>query len=213
MNRLDQLQTLDPEVLQNFLETKISHAISKELQDYIIKINAVPSIIHYNGASVSKATKLLMQQFRGLTYSEARSIYYDALNFFYIDDNVSSDAWDNYYAEKIEDLARYSIGVNRPDVALKAFLEAHRLKVRNSDRIKPGDWKPPVFIINNKIKPEDLGYEKQSIYEINRKAESGFYAKLISSLPTSEKQKASLRQDAGVEDVDYEEPSEEPDGE
>jgi len=213
MNRLDQLQCLEPSVLQNFLETKVSRAISKELQEYIIRINAVPAIIHYNGASVTKATKLLMQQFKGLTYSEARSIYYDALNFFYIDDNVSSDAWDNYYAEKIEDLARYSIGVNRPDVALKAYLEAHRLKVRNTDRIKPGDWKPPIFIINNKVKPEDLGYEKQSIYEINRKAESGYYSKLINSLPITEKERIRLRQEAEIQDIDYEEPAEGPDGE
>lgn len=205
MTRLEELQLLDHKVLQEFLSTGQSVGIPDKLQDYIRKINAIPAIVHYNGAALSKCITALRRQFPDLTYSQARGIYEDAMNFFYMDNTVTSDAWDNYYADQFDKLARLSLGMNKPETALRAFSKAHELRTRSTDRIKPGEWAPPTFIISDRIKPEQLGYAKQNLYDIARKAESGFYKNLIEGLPITEKEKERLLAEAEVEDAVYEE--------
>ena len=81
MTRLEELQLLDHKVLQEFLSTGQSVGIPDKLQDYIRKINAIPAIVHYNGAALSKCITALRRQFPDLTYSQARGIYEDAMNF------------------------------------------------------------------------------------------------------------------------------------
>ena len=205
MNKLDQLKSIDPAILQDFLEKRNPNGIREELREYILQINAVPAIIHYKGASLTRVAQSLRRQFPNLTYAQARGIYEDAMNFFYFDDSVTSDAWDNYYAEQYDNLARLSIAMNKPDVAIKAFEKAHDLKVRATDRIKTADWAPPIFVISSKIKPEDLGYAHKSLYDIARKAEDGFYKKLIDNLPVSDAEKQRLTKEADIKDTDYEE--------
>ncbi|MBP3343045.1 MAG: hypothetical protein J6L20_01685 [Bacteroidales bacterium] len=204
MTRLEELQLLDHKVVQEFLHTGQSAAIPDNLQDYIRKINAVPSIVHYNGAAVSRCIKALRTEFPDLSYSQARGIYEDAMNFFYMDNTVTSDAWDNYYADQFDKLARLSLAMNKPEAAQRAFAKAHELRTRSTDRIKPGDWAPPTFIISDKIRPEQLGYSKQNLYDIARKAESGFYKNLIEGLPIPDKEKERLFAEAEVEDAAFE---------
>ena len=94
--------------------------------------------------------------------------------------------------------------MNKPDAALRAFTKAHELRTRSTDRIKPGEWAPPTFIISDRIKPEQLGYAKQNLYDIARKAESGFYKNLIEGLPITEKEKERLLAEAEVENAVFE---------
>lgn len=205
MTRLEEMQLLDHKILQEFLHTGESTSISEILQDYIRKINAVPAIVHYNGSAISRCIKALRRQFPDLTYSQARGIYEDAMNFFYMDNTVTSDAWDNYYADQFDKLARLALGMDKPEAAIRAFSKAHELRTRSTDRIKPGDWAPPTFIISDRIKPEQLGYTKQNLYDIARKAESGYYKKLIDGLPITDKEKERLFEEAEVEDAAFEE--------
>ncbi|MBR2478341.1 MAG: hypothetical protein IKB48_05760 [Bacteroidales bacterium] len=205
MTRLEEVQLLDHKLLQEFLQSGQSSSIPETLQDYIRKINAVPAIVHYNGSAISRCIKALCRQFPDLTYSQARGIYEDAMNFFYMDNMITSDAWDNYYADQFDKLARLSLGMDKPEAAIRAFSKAHELRTRSTDRIKPGDWAPPTFIISDRIKPEQLGYAKQNLYDIARKAESGYYKKLIDGLPITDKEKERLFEEAEVEDAAFEE--------
>ena len=205
MTRLEQLQQLSTEILQEFLRKGTSVGISEDLQKYILQINAVPSIIHHNGSSVTRCIAALRRQFPEMTYSQARGIYEDAMNFFYLDTSVTSDAWDNYYADQFDNLARLAIAMDKPGDAIRAFSKAHKLRTRATDRIKPGDWNPPTFIISDKIRPEQLGFAKQNLYDIARKAESGYYKNLIEGLPISDKEKIRLKVEAEVEDAAFEE--------
>ena len=204
MTRLEEVQLLDHRLLQDFLQTGKSECIPGDLQDYIRKINAVPSIVHHNGAALGRCIAALRKQFPTLSYAQARGIYEDAMNFFYMDNTVTSDAWDNYYADEFDKLARLSLAMDKPEAAQRAFAKAHELRTRSTDRIKPGDWNPPTFIISDRIKPEQLGYAKQNLYDIARKAESGYYKKLIDGLPITEKEKERLFAEAEVEDAAFE---------
>ncbi len=204
MTRLEELQLLDHKLVQDFLQSGQSTSIPETLKDYILKINAVPAIVHHNGAALSRCIPALRRQFPEMTYSQARGIYEDAMNFFYMDNTVTSDAWDNYYADQFDKLARLSLAMDKPEVAMRSFAKAHELRTRATDRIKPGDWNPPTFIISSNIKPEQLGYAKQNLYDIARKAESGYYKKLIDNLPITEKEKERLLAEAEVEDAVFE---------
>jgi len=205
MNKLEKLHEIQPDLLQNFLKTRKSAAISEDLQTYILRINAVPSIMHHVGASMTRVVRELIKQFQDLNFSTARDIYYDAMNFFHIDDSITVDAWDNYYADKMEDLARLSIAMNNINAAKRCYDKAHEYRTTAAQRIKPADWDVPVFIITNKIKHQDLGYEKKSLHDIVRKDENGFYVNLINSLETTDKEKKRLIREAEITDVDYEE--------
>lgn len=199
---LERLREFDAQLIQQFLTDKKSLAIPLELQEYIIKVNAVPAIIHHNPNSMTVVVRELQKQFKGLSYSQARDIYYDAMNFFYVDDAISADAWDNFYAEQQEKLARLAISLNKVDAASKCFQQARSYRIAAAERIKPGEWKAPVFILTNKIRPEDLNIKSQKIYDIIRKDEEGKYSKMINGLPISEAEKKRLKNDAGIQEAE-----------
>lgn len=199
---LQRLREFDSQLVEQFLSDRKSASIPLDLQTYIIRINAVPAIIHHNVNSMSTVVRELKKQFKDLSYSQARDIYYDAMNFFYVDDAISAEAWDNYYAEKQEQLARLAIELNKVDSASKCFQQARAYRMSAAERIKPGEWKIPVFILSNKIRPEDLNYKSQKIYDIIRKDEEGRYTKMINGLPVTEADKKRLKQDAGIQDAE-----------
>lgn len=208
MSFLAKLQSLPPDIVDSYLKTRRGDGIPEEMKDYILHLNAVPAIMHHAGASMTRVVKALRQQFPELTFSTARERYYDAVNFFHVDDNISSAAWDNYYADKMEDLARLCIAEGKYDTAKRCYDQAHGLKTQSADRLKPADWKPPVFIITNRIDPEALGFKKKALYDISRKSEAGFYNNLINSLQTTDSEKERLRREADIEDVECEIPDE-----
>lgn len=199
---LERLRDTDSRMVQNFLKTHSSTELPVQMQEYIIRINAVPAIVHHFGQSLSKTVKILQIQFPELSYSQARSIYYDAMNFFYLDDDIVVDAWDNYYAEFFDKLAAMAISLNKIDAAARCASKAHALRTLAKDRIKPQEWKVPSFLININIKPEDLNYKSKSIMDIIKKDEDGQYARLIDGLPTTDSEKKRLKQDAGISDAE-----------
>ena len=60
------------------------------------------------------------------------------------------------------------------------------------------DWRPPVFIININVKPEDLGFKSQKLMDIARRNEDVQFEKMIGSLPIPDADKDRLRADAGI---------------
>lgn len=208
MSLLVKFQSLPPDIVDRYLKTRRGDGIPEEMKDYILHLNAVPAIMHHTGASMTRVVKSLQKQFPELTFSTARERYYDAVNFFHVDDNISADAWDNYYADKMEDLARLCIAEGKYDTAKRCYDQAHVLKTQSADRLKPADWKPPVFIVTNRIDPETLGFKKKGLYDIARKSEAGFYNNLINSLQTTDSEKERLRREANIEDVECEIPDE-----
>jgi len=203
--KIARIDNLDPDLIDQFLRTRKSASIPLEVQEYLIKVDAVPQIVHHTGASMTRVIKELQRRFKGLSYSQAREIYYDAMNFFHVDSTISAEAWDNYYAEQFDNLGRLSIAMGKGDTARRCFERAHQLRIAAAERITPEEWKIPVFIISNKISHKDLGFEKKSILDIQRKDEDGYYIKLINSLEISDSNKKRLLDDANIQEVEYEE--------
>lgn len=202
--RLERLRQLDSETVRNFMVTRKDDMIEEDLRGYILQLNSAASIIHHQGASLTRVTRALRLEWPEMTYSEARTVYYDALQFFYIDDSVSAEAWDNYYADRMEDIFRLAVKMNRLDIALKASAKAHEYRTRNRDVIRPGDWQPPVFIVSEDVDFTRMGYKKKSVYEAVRRNEKKRLGMIIDELPVTDRERERLREEAGM-DTAYEE--------
>jgi len=202
--RLERLRQLDSETVRNFMVTRKDDMIEEDLRGYILQLNSAASIIHHQGASLTRVTRALRLEWPEMTYSEARTVYYDALQFFYIDDSISAEAWDNYYADRMEDIFRLAVKMNRLDIALKASAKAHEYRTRNRDVIRPGDWQPPVFIVSEDVDFTRMGYKKKSVYEAVRRNEKKRLGMIIDELPVTDRERERLREEAGM-DTAYEE--------
>lgn len=203
MTYLQQIETLPAEIIQDFRKTGKSLAIPKEIQQFIKEVDSVIQIKETEKFdNISRIARELMKIYPGINYRVARERVYDAYNLFHVNDSVSNDAWDNIYADKMEDLAKICIAKGKEQTALKAFEKAYEYRTRAESRIRPEDLKAPVFIISMDIKPEDLGFEKSNLKEIARKANEGKYLKMINSLDTDETEKKRLKIDAQITDAE-----------
>lgn len=203
MNNLQQLEALPVEIIDEFRKTGKSLAIAKDLQQYLHELETVVQIKEIEKFdNIARIARELVKKYPYLPVRTARARVYDAYTFFHISDAVANDIWDSIYADKMEDLARLCIAKGREEIAFKAFEKAHEYRTRSESRINPDDLKAPVFIISIDIKPEDLGFEKVNLKEIQKKDSEGHYVKLINSLNTDDEEKKRLLNDAGITDAE-----------
>ncbi len=204
---LERLESLSPEIISDFRKKRTSNAIPQELQSYILDLEKVVEIRDEKKTdNITRLARELVKCRNDLTERTAKQRVYDAYNFFHVDDSISSAAWDNIYADKMEDLAKLCIAKGKEDAALKAYEKAYRFRQNASGRLNPGAFKPVIWIISNKIKAEEQGFERKNLQKIASKAQAGAYVKMIQGLPASEEEKKNMINDAGLGDfVDYEE--------
>lgn len=72
--------------------------------------------------------KLLKSDAYGLSDWMARQVYSDALNFFYSEDGISTRAWSNFYAERLDKLANLAASMGKLKEAKSFITEAARLR-------------------------------------------------------------------------------------
>lgn len=198
-DRLTVLKKYNIEEICDFLVTRKSDAIPQNLQAYILQLDSVARMMHFNRLSVRKSVEQLRREWPELSVSQARRIYYDALDYYYFDDTSSAKSWDMVYADQLEDLKELAIAADRYDVAFKCIVKAHELRtaVRESENV---EWQAPVFLVNINVRPEDLGYESRKLADIAKRAEDRKYKEMIMSLETTDAEKQRLLKEAGVHD-------------
>lgn len=199
-DRLDLVRSFPVEDIQSFLTTRASTTIPEDIQQYILYLNSASSIIHHVGTNLKAASESLMREFPTLTRAQARSIYYDALEYFYIDESVSARAWDMIFADEFERLKDIAIAQEQCMTAFKCLEKAHELRTKKRESMDY-DWTPPVFLISTTVKPEALGYKSQKLMDIARRNEDKEYRDMIMSLETTASEKERLLREAGIEVV------------
>ena len=199
-DRLELVRSYPIEDLQAFLESRVSAVIPEAMQQYILQLNSASSIIHHVGTNLKKASDALMTEYPTLTRAQARGIYYDALEFFYMDEAISARAWDMIYADEFERLKGVAIGQEQCMTAYKCLEKAHELRTKRRESMDY-DWTPPVFLISTTVKPESLGYKSQKLMDIARRHEDKEYRNMIMSLETTAAEKERLLREAGIEVV------------
>ena len=206
MTYLERIYKLDPDIIEHFRKTGNSEAISKELQEFILHLDAAARILRCEG-NLTRATTKLRHEFPNLNFSTAKGRIYDALNFFYtLDYATSQSVWDNLYADRYEDLAKLCIAANKLEAARRNYDRSYELRSK-ATAANLIDIQAPIFIIDSDISPEEFGYPSRKMYEIAKKDEEGQYVKMISGLNTTSAEKKRILKDANIEDVEFEESS------
>lgn len=167
------------------------------MQDYIVKMDRCSVIINTQGANMTLATEELRRCFPDLSYTQARRIYYDALEYFHVDEPVSAAAWDAVYADQYDKLQALAIASGKLAVARKCIEKSHELRTTRRQE-QDFRWQPPTFVINIAVKPEDLGYKSRKIMDIARRREDAELRQMIGSLETTPAEKQRLLADAGI---------------
>lgn len=199
---LERLQIIDPEIIEHYRQTGESEALPEELK---LRINYYATVITLNKTSQSverSASELRKVHPDIKTQYLAKKIYYEALQFFHVDNSVSNEVWDDVYAEKFDKLAALCIADNRFEAAGRYLEKAHQLRTNKDSRIKLDDLKPHIFIIHNKIKLRELGFDNINLHDIATKYKNGAYIEMINKLPIKSKEKKELLQDADIEEAE-----------
>ena len=199
-DRLDLVRSFPVEEIQSFLSSRVSTTIPEDIQQYILLLNSASSIIHHVGTNLKKASDALMTEFPELTRAQARGIYYDALEFFYMDEAVSARAWEMSYEDEFERVKGVAIGQEQCMTAFKCLEKAHELRTKRRESMDY-NWTPPIFLISTTVKPESLGYKSQKLMEIAKRNEDKEYREMIMSLETTASEKERLLREAGIEIV------------
>ncbi|MHC1707494.1 MAG: hypothetical protein AB9842_08230 [Bacteroidales bacterium] len=134
---------------------------------------------------------------RGVTRVVAGRIFCDALNFFYMDNDVSKDAWRNIYAEKLEHAAALAWEKNEIENYRRCIVSAAEMRGLNKEdapKLPPEIFdRRPVIYINDPVK---IGIPRISKSEL---------LKFIEELDITDMDRRKIMMDANITDVEFEE--------
>ncbi len=129
----------------------------------------------------------------------AVSRYTDALNLFYLNNDIKKQAWRNIYAEKLDRAA---------DLVLKTATCAKDLDIYKNIILSARDMRQLHLPDVNDIPPE-LFQKPTKLYSLDpeligkKRANRQILAKHIDSLKIPETEKLRLKSDAMIEEIDF----------
>lgn len=185
---IDQLRKLDPDVLMDFRKKGSSSGIPVKLQSYIQHVDRAMEIYRFEG-NISRAARQLQESFPhdDLSFNTARNRIYDAMNLFHLNNGVKTVAWDNFYADKMEDLAKLAIAGDNITEARRCFEKAHMFRTKApEENLNPEDFKMEEFIVSPDVTHSRLNIPEHELKNVFKRG-----SKLINEQPidTPEKEK------------------------
>lgn len=188
---LNDLEKLPIEIIQDYRTKGTSAAIGKALQDYIDQLDRCSELYHTLG-NINRAAKKLQEDYPQLPFQTARARVYDSINYFHLNNTVKEEAWYNFYADRLEDLARLNIAKDDLREARLNYIKAHEFRINASkQRIDPALLKPNEVMLSPTLKPEEIGVTEEDLR--NMWTDSG---KFIDKLPVDDRTKDKLMDEA-----------------
>lgn len=205
MTQLETLDKIHPDLISCYLETGRCDGIPEEIKIFLKQIQWSAEIYEFERnitrAAKSLRTRILAQQGIKIDVRTCISRIYAAINYFSIENNVSSKIWESNFADKFEDLAKLACSRRDYKLQKECYQSAIDCRRRASEAAETDKEWAPVFIINTSITVEDVDFKKKNLKEIARKSNEGFYLNLIDSLPVEKEDKKRLLRDADIQDV------------
>lgn len=201
-----ELAILDKEIVRDFLLTGQSNAISTDLQRYILHVNRVIEIHNVDG-NISRCARKLQESFPDdkLNVHTARARVYDAINIFHLNNTVRNQAWDNYYADKIDDLAKIAIAEGKYKEALACFSKARELRTNKDEAA----FTPEQLAMKPQLLSPDIKLDRLNIKPFNKKKLWAEGLDFIDKMPLEREEKEKLQKEfedtIGVTDAEIEE--------
>lgn len=207
MSRLNELEKIPIEIIQDFRESGESMALSEEMQQYILQLDrAVEIRTAEHEHNIMRAARRLRETFPEISLSTAKNRVYDAINYFHLNSTVKAEAWCNYYADRLEDLAKLAIAANNITEARRNIERSKDFRLEASKlAIDPNEIQPHTFLVSPEVDPSLLGLEEFNLGRLWSETR-----KFIKDLPIDQRDKRTALNDAAMalnrtEDVDYEE--------
>lgn len=148
----------------------------------------------------------MRESFPEISLSTAKNRIYDAINYFHLNSTVKAEAWCNYYADRLEDLAKLAIAANNITEARRLIERSKEYRLEASNlAIDPNEIRPHTILISPEVDPSLLGLEEFNLGRLWSETR-----KFIDDLPIDKRDKRTALNDAALvlnrtEDVDYEE--------
>lgn len=188
--------SINPTMLSSILKTGSLVNLPYEYQEYysiMEKVRDLRAKAVYNGKLITKGGIIrLLQNTHQLSMFEARRVYDDALNFFYVQDNVKPQAFANLYADQLDDAAAIALKTNQLETFERLKMSAAKLRgcfEKKAPEIPEGAYQKQVVIYS--LSPKDIGVEPQDKKEVERFLDS------LPDIPAIKMQRA--KSDAGVD--------------
>lgn len=204
--KLDDLHKIPIEIIQDFRNTGKSSAIPEKLQAFIREIDSASVIIEKQKIrNITRAAEALRKVYPDISHNTAKNRIYDAITMLHIGSTVSAEAWNNYYADRLEDLHDLNIASDNPREARLCLIAAKDMReAAAKQRIDPSLFKPRIQVINVDITANRLGLSEVSLKQLWTDTED-----FIGKLPIDKRDKEALLNEAAMnlgvtEDAEYE---------
>ena len=203
MTYREQFERLHPDIIKSFLQTGKSQAILEKLQQYILMIDRIPELqrVYPSVTRCAKALVALYPQF-DLAFDTARTIIYDAINYFHLNSTVRNDAWNNYYADRAEELHQICVKSGDLKVASVYLNMAKEWRFNpNENAIDVSKLKPRAYVLSPEITKRMLGLKESTPIEAVNTERIKQYreaVKVINSYPINSEEKERLIDEAGL---------------
>lgn len=197
-SRID-FESIDTHQLDRILKTGDVDALTPSEREYFELMNVVRGfharMMMPGGEKIATKAgiiKLLKSDAYGLSDWMARQIYTDALNFFYADEGVTTRAWSNLYAERLDKLANLAATMGKLKEAKGFITEAAKLRGCYDDKAPeiPQELLDAAPVTIYTADPESLGAPKADRKDIDAFIDS------IPDIPEISRQR--IKEDAGI---------------
>jgi hypothetical protein len=203
MTLRERFESLHPDIIKSFLTRGDSEAISDDLKRYILLIDKVPELLR-RYPSVSRCAKEMAVRYPeyDLAFNTLREIIWDAINYFNLNSTVKNEAWNNYYADKLEMLSNIAIASQNLGVARRCLSDAAKLRQnQNENGIDTSKLRPVIHVLSNKVTAKMLGirgdYNLKTLWNERRKKYDEA-EKFIESLDVNSDEKDRLKNEAAL---------------
>jgi len=187
---LAELQKLPPGIVERYLATRDpkSCGISKTLSEYIDQINFASNLLKSTSAALSAARKL-QAAFPDLSLSTCRSRISDAINFLHTDSTVTSEAWNNYFADQMMKLRDVALVAHKFSEARRCMENARSYRIAASaSNVNPELTKFRPQLVSSDFKLERMGIDNGGLLKAYKEA-----MKIIDEQDVNDIEKARLR--------------------
>lgn len=183
--------------LQDYIQSGSSIELSDEEQQYLDVLFLLNNLRRKYGKE--NAIAFVQHAPYNINYRRSRQMYDEAINLFYLDDNVEKQAHRNVLFENLLQAAAVVMSTAKSprDLEIYGDLISRAYKVKGLDEVEAP--KVPEQLFAKPIKIYSLDPKKISLPMADRNA----LAERIDNMEIPEREKNRIRQEAGVENVDF----------
>jgi len=210
MTLSEKFESLHPDIIQSFLQTRQSEGIAPEVQRFILILDTVPEL-QRKFPNISRCARELMRLYPdyNLAFHTAREYIYTAINYFHLNSTVRNEAWNQYYADRAEDLHNICVKLGNIKQAAVLLEMAHRWRLsKNENEIDVTKLVPIKQVLSPKVTPKLLNLKEYNLHNLWSETNKMYKeaSQIIDSYDINSEEKEALKNEVrlnlNIEDVE-----------